>query len=101
MSKAHIDPFSVAGFELQPDSTEQSEITDEFSKMLRLATGDGANKRQRGEKPLWKVDPSHEAAMYRHLDQWEGGELYSTDSGVHHLVSMAWRALAIAWREMH
>jgi hypothetical protein len=75
--------------------TEQEDVLARFADELRKPTGDGANKRSRGEKPPWYEDDSHEAAMYRHLDCYESGERYDPDSGCHPLVSVAWRALAI------
>ena len=83
--------------EWTPDEPEQ--IIREFSEMLRAATGDGAAKRRAGTKPSWKVDTSHEAAIFSHLTRWKRGELIDPDSGAHPLVHLAWRALAIAWRE--
>ncbi len=78
---------------------ELHEIEGAFADLLRGPSGDGANKRARGEKPHWKVD-THKDAMYRHLARWEKGQAYDADSGCHHLVHMAWRALAIAYQEM-
>ncbi len=83
------------------DASEPDQIIEEFSKMLRLVTGDGAKKRAAGQKVSWKVDTGHEAAMYRHLEYWEMGEKHDKDSGAHPLVAAAWRALAVAWRETH
>lgn len=67
--------------------------------MLRAATGDGAKKRQAGTKPSWKVDTSHEGAIFSHITKWKRGEKADADSGAHPLVHAAWRALAIAWQE--
>lgn len=83
------------------DASEQDEIIEEFTKMLRVVTGDGGKKRNAGLKPSWKVDPSHEAAIFSHLMKWKKQELVDPDSGQHPLVHAAWRCLAIAWREMH
>lgn len=80
-------------------NAEQVEIIGEFAYLLRGPTSDGARKRERNEKPHWKVDPSHEAALYRHLERWTSGELVDGDSGSHPLVHVAWRALAIAWQQ--
>lgn len=85
------------GEEWSPDEPE--EIIQIFSEMLRVVTGDGANKRRAGTKPSWKVDPGHPAAMYRHLTRWEQGVKADKDSGANHLVHVAWRALAIAAKE--
>lgn len=78
---------------------EQAEILGWFCHMLQAASGDGGKKRAAGLKPVWKVDPSHEAAIYSHLMKWKKGEKVDADSGAHPLVHLAWRALAIAWQE--
>lgn len=80
---------------------EQAEIMFEFQTMLNAASGDGQKKREAGVKVLWKIDPEHEAAMFSHLNKWKHGEQVDPDSGVHPLVHLAWRALAIAWQETH
>lgn len=80
---------------------EPDEILDIFREMLAEATGDGAAKRRAGEKPSWKVDKSHEGAIFSHLTKWKRGELADADSGAHPLVHAAWRCLAIAWQETH
>ena len=80
---------------------EQQEVLDIFYEMLAAATADGGRKRASGTKPLWKVDDSHEAALFSHLNKWKHGELADADSGAHPLVHLAWRALAIAWQETH
>ena len=67
--------------------------------MLAVPTGDGGKKRAAGEKPSWKVDQSHKAALFSHLYKWERGDKVDEDSGAHPLVHLAWRALAIAWQE--
>jgi len=84
-------------------NAEQTEIIGAFAHLLRGPTADGGEKRERKEnpKPLWKVDPDHKDAMYRHLKRWEAGESVDPDSGSHPLVHVAWRALAIAWQETH
>jgi len=79
---------------------EQAEVLGLFMDMLKAPTGDGAVKRDRGEKPCWKVDTSHEAALFSHLNKWKHGEERDPTSGAHPLVHLAWRALAIAWQEM-
>ena len=81
------------------DPSEQKDIINTFADMLWNATKDGGVKRAAGEKPSWKVDPSHEAAIFSHLSKWKHGELVDKDSGAHPLVHLAWRALAIAWQE--
>ena len=83
------------------DSNEQVLIRETFSKMLATATGDGGAKRLRGEKPPWWRDPSHEAAMWSHVNKWKHGEKSDKDSGAHPLVHLAWRALAIAYQETY
>jgi len=80
------------------DPSEQDEIIAEFARMLRLATGDGAKKRAAGLKPSWKVDQSHEAAVFSHLAKWKRGERIDPDSGAHPCVHAAWRLLAIAYQ---
>lgn len=82
-------------------ASEPDEIIDEFTTLLRMATGDGAAKRRAGEKPSWKVDDSHEGAIFSHLTKWKRGEKIDPDSGAHPLVHAAWRCLAIAWQETH
>ncbi len=81
------------------DPSEQDEILDIFRDMLKAATGDGGKKRAAGTKPSWRVDPSHEAAIFSHLSKWKHGEQQDPDSGAHPLVHLAWRALAIAFQE--
>jgi hypothetical protein len=81
------------------DPSEQDEIAGAFARMLKACTGDGGVKREAGLKPSWKVDPSHEAAIFSHLNKWKHGEVVDPDSGAHPLVHLAWRALAIAWQE--
>ena len=78
---------------------EEYEVFDVFWGMLKHATADGARKRAAGLKPSWKVDPSHEAALYSHFARWKRGELADPDSGAHPLVHLAWRALALAHQE--
>lgn len=78
---------------------EPEEVLDIFREMLRAATGDGAKKRQAGEKPSWKIDAGHETALFHHLWAWKNAEMVDPDSGAHPLVHLAWRALAIAYQE--
>ena len=85
--------------EVNYNPAEQDEVLAIFADMLSVVTKDGGNKRARGEKPSWKVDRGHEAALYRHLQRWERGDLVDGDSGAHALVHVAWRALAIAYQE--
>jgi hypothetical protein len=80
-------------------SQETDEVQRIFGQMLAMATGDGSKKRSAGLKPKWTVDPSHEAALFSHLNKWKHGEKKDPDSGAHPLVHLAWRALAIAWQE--
>ena len=82
-------------------TAEQYEILGTFYELLRAATVDGAKKRAAGLKPSWKIDASHEAAIFSHLNKWKHGEKVDPDSGAHPLVHLAWRALAIAWQETH
>lgn len=84
------------------DPAEQDEIIEAFIELLTSSTLDGANKRMRGEKPGWKIDPDHLAAKRRHDARYEldpAGK--DKDSGAHHLVASAWRSLAIAWQDTH
>lgn len=78
---------------------ERDEINRIFSAMVAIPTGDGSRKRQAGEKPSWKVDGGHEAALFSHLNKWKHGDIVDPDSNAHTLVHLAWRALAIAWQE--
>lgn len=82
----------------QVRTPEQHEILGTFLTLLEGPTGDGGTKRSRGEKPSWKVDDSHLAAAYRHLDP--SRERYDEDSGCHKYVHAAWRLLAEAYRDM-
>jgi len=83
------------------DPSEQNAITAIFAEMLDACTKDGGNKRAAGTKVDWRVDPSHEAAIFSHLNKWKHGEKVDADSGAHPLVHLAWRALAIAYQETH
>ena len=83
------------------DVSEQAAIAKAFSEMLGSVTKDGGKKRARGEKPPWWYDRSHEAAIFSHLNKWKHGVLVDPDSGVHPLVHLAWRALAIAYQETY
>ena len=80
---------------------EREEINRIFAEMIKAPTADGSKKRQAGEKTSWKVDTSHEAAMFSHLNNWKHGEKVDPESGAHPLVHLAWRACAQAWRETH
>jgi hypothetical protein len=83
------------------DPREQQIVLETFGRMLAGVTRDGGRKRMSGEKPPWWRDPSHEAAIFSHLNKWKHGEKFDEDSGAHPLVHLAWRALAIAWIETH
>lgn len=78
---------------------EQKEVLSIFMRLLESATTDGGRKRQAGLKPSWKIDTTHEAAIFSHLNKWKHGEKVDPDSGAHPLVHMAWRCLAVAWQE--
>ena len=80
------------------DPSEQDELLAIFTDLLRGPTGDGGNKRARGDKPSWKVD-SHEGSFWSHVAKWKKGELVDEHSGSHPMVHVAWRALAIAYQE--
>ena len=80
---------------------ERSAVLTEFSKLLASVTGDGSRKRQAGLKPPWWRDGEHEAAIFSHLNKWKHGNKIDPDSGVHPLVHLAWRALAIAYQETY
>lgn len=82
------------------DPSEQDELLDIFRDLLRGPTGDGGNKRARGDKVSWKIDPAHYAAAERHRARHLLGELVDPDSGTHPRVHSAWRDLAIAYQEM-
>lgn len=83
------------------DPAEQDEIVEAFIALLNNATQDGAVKRMAGKKPGWKID-AHDDAMLRHLARyWLDPKGTDEDSGAHHLVAVAWRALAIAWQDTH
>lgn len=79
---------------------EQNEILGTFVDMLAGPTGDGGNKRARGEKPSWKVDKTHLRKGLGHLNRYLGGEKVDADSGCHPLVHVAWRLLAVAYQDM-
>src|SRR3972149_11215325 len=81
------------------ETEEQLEVLTIFVEMLHKVTADGGRKRAAGLKPSWKVDPSHEAAIFSHLNKWKHGETKDPDSGVNPLVHLALRSLAIAWQE--
>jgi hypothetical protein len=84
---------------LSVPTQEQAEVLCKFGRMLAATSRDGGRKRAAGLKPSWKVDMSHEAAIFSHLNKWKHGERRDPESGQHPLVHMAWRALAIAWQE--
>lgn len=78
---------------------EQQEVLQAFADMLATVSRDGGKKRAAGLKPSWKIDTSHEAALFSHLNKWKHGEKLDDHSWQHPLVHLAWRALAIAWQE--
>lgn len=78
---------------------ETAEVLLEFNRRLLAVTGDGRRKREAGSKPHWRVDRSHEGAIFSHLTKWKRGEKRDADSGSHPLVHAAWRCLAIAVQE--
>ncbi len=80
---------------------ERELVLATFTTLLAKVTGDGSVKRQRGEKPPWWLDDSHEAAIFSHLSKWKHGELQDRDSKTHPLVHLAWRALAVAYQETY
>lgn len=84
-----------------PPPTEQAVVRAVFSELLRSATGDGGRKRAAGLKPPWWRDQAHLPALFSHLNKWFHGEQKDADSGVHPLVHLAWRALAIAYQETY
>jgi hypothetical protein len=81
------------------DPAEQEVVLARFTEMLRAATRDGGAKVAAGTKRPWWGDPSHEAALFSHLNRWKHGERQDPDSGAHPLVHLAWRALALAYQE--
>ena len=84
------------------DDVDTHEVADTFrvlSEMLRSPSMDGGIKRSRSEKPPWRVDTTHEAALFSHLARWKAGELKDPDSGAHPLTHLAWRALALAYQD--
>lgn len=84
-------------------NAEQTEIIGTFAHLLRGPTEDGGRKRERRDnpKPLWKVDPDHEAAFYRHLKRAEAGEMVDEDSNASVWTHIGWRALALAAQQEH
>lgn len=83
------------------DASEQDILLEVFTMLLRSTTRDGGRKRAAGLKPPWWQDPDHEPAIYSHLNKWKHGEKKDPDSGVHPLVHLAWRSLAIAYQETY
>jgi len=81
-------------------TAEQAEVLGTFNELLSGPTGDGGNKRARGEKPSWKIDTSHFGKALGHLDRYQKGEKFDKDSGCHPLVHVAWRLLAVAYQDM-
>jgi hypothetical protein len=83
------------------DTREQEVVLTVFTDMLRAVTSDGGRKRAAGTKLPWWKDTSHTQAIFSHLYKWKRGDTKDPDSGVHPLVHLAWRALAIAYQETH
>lgn len=85
------------------DPSEQTDILAAFLGLLRGPIADGGRKRAAGEKVPWTEDPTHAAAMYRHLHRYEAaqGIAIDRDSGSHALVHVAARALMVAWQDMN
>ena len=84
-----------------PPEDEAAEIYREFIKLLVGPTEDGQYKRAAGDKPSWKVDEGHQAALLRHIFSYLAGVQVDSDSGEHPLQHAGWRCLAIAWQETH
>lgn len=84
---------------LSVPTPEQAEVLKEFGRMLAGVLRDGGRKRAAGLKPSWKVDKSHEPAIFSHLNKWKHGECRDPESGQHPLVHLACRALMVAWQE--
>lgn len=82
----------------KPREHEADEIIAEFARLLRPVLADGATKR---EPHTWQQTTvgTHVLKIARHWDRWVRGERHDADSGAHPLVHVAFRALAIAWRE--
>ena len=85
--------------EIEAETEEQRELLQIFATMLNGVSKDGGKKRAAGTKKSWKIDTSHEAAIFSHLNKWKHGEYFDPDSGQHPLVHLAWRALAIAYQQ--
>ena len=83
------------------DPAEQDRLLAEFHAMLASVARDGGRKRARGGKPPWWRDNTHLAAIFSHLNAWFHGVRVDEDSGVHPFIHLAFRALAIAWQDMH
>ena len=94
-----LNPEENLAVTIPVPTREQQELLGAFMEMLSSTSKDGGRKRAAGLKPSWKIDRSHEAAIFSHLNKWKHGEKVDPESGVHPLVHMAWRALAIAWQE--
>lgn len=80
-------------------TAEQKEVLDIFCKRLAAVLADGGRKRAKGEKPSWKVDNSHLAAIFSHLNKYFHSERVDADSGHHPFDHLACRALMIAWQQ--
>lgn len=82
-------------------TAEQAEIVTELAEMIAAVLRDGGRKRAAGLKPSWKVDGSHFAAIFSHLNKYMHQELVDSDSGQHPFVHLGVRALMVAWQETH
>lgn len=80
-------------------NAEQNEILGTFAERLAGPTGDGGVKRDRGQKPNWKVDATHLRKGIGHLIKYLMGERVDPDSGCHPLDHAAWRFLAVAHQD--
>lgn len=86
---------------ISASTEEQRELLQLFIEALNDVSKDGGKKRANGSKPSWKVDGSHEGAVFSHLTKWKRGERVDPVSGQHTLVHAAWRLLAIAMQETY
>lgn len=96
------NPFGTRQTELltQEDlQAERQEAIDIFVEMIRAVLEDGSGKRAAGEKPSWKVDKAHHAAIFSHLSKYAHGERVDPDSGQSPYVHLAVRALMIAYQD--
>lgn len=68
----------------------------ELVALMRPVLRDGLRKRG---VPTWRSDPTHRAAMMRHIARDASGERQDPDSGAHPLAHAGVRALMAAWQE--